>query len=92
MLALKDWVVPRLFGVAYMDKPPLFYWLTAVAYRSGVAEHPQREKPPQQHARRSCDAWEEPRAELVDSDRLEIEAARGKNRRGGKTKCSLAKR
>src|SRR6266542_2408717 len=31
MLALRDWLVPRLFGVPYLEKPPLFYWLAAVA-------------------------------------------------------------
>jgi 4-amino-4-deoxy-L-arabinose transferase-like glycosyltransferase len=33
MLASRDWLVPRLFDVPYLEKPPLFYWLTAVAYR-----------------------------------------------------------
>jgi 4-amino-4-deoxy-L-arabinose transferase-like glycosyltransferase len=33
MLASGDWLVPRLFGVPYLEKPPLFYWLTAAAYR-----------------------------------------------------------
>ena len=27
-----DWLVPRLYGVAYLEKPPLFYWATASAY------------------------------------------------------------
>jgi len=27
-----DWLTPRLYGVAYLEKPPLFYWLTASAY------------------------------------------------------------
>jgi 4-amino-4-deoxy-L-arabinose transferase-like glycosyltransferase len=31
MLASGDWLVPRLFGVPYLEKPPLFYWLTAGA-------------------------------------------------------------
>jgi len=39
MLASGDWLVPRLFGVAYLEKPPLFYWLTAAAYRiAGIDE------------------------------------------------------
>lgn len=25
----KDWVIPHLNGLAYMEKPPLLYWLTA---------------------------------------------------------------
>jgi 4-amino-4-deoxy-L-arabinose transferase-like glycosyltransferase len=31
MLASGDWLVPRLFGVPYLEKPPLYYWLTSVA-------------------------------------------------------------
>jgi 4-amino-4-deoxy-L-arabinose transferase-like glycosyltransferase len=27
-----EWLVPRLYGVAYLEKPPLFYWATASAY------------------------------------------------------------
>ncbi|QEG37267.1 glycosyltransferase [Bythopirellula goksoeyrii] len=27
-----DWLVPRLHGKAYLDKPPLLYWLTASSY------------------------------------------------------------
>ena len=27
-----DWVVPRLFGIPYLEKPPLLYWLTAIAF------------------------------------------------------------
>ncbi|MBI2963413.1 MAG: glycosyltransferase family 39 protein [Deltaproteobacteria bacterium] len=39
MLSAGDWLVPRLFGVAYLEKPPLFYWLTAAACRTfGVDE------------------------------------------------------
>ncbi|MGH7896536.1 MAG: glycosyltransferase family 39 protein [Candidatus Binatia bacterium] len=33
MLESGDWLVPRLFGVPYLEKPPLYYWLTAIAYR-----------------------------------------------------------
>jgi 4-amino-4-deoxy-L-arabinose transferase-like glycosyltransferase len=33
ILASGDWLVPRVFGVPYLEKPPLFYWLTAVACR-----------------------------------------------------------
>ena len=29
MLRLGDWVTPRLDGVPFLDKPPLFYWLEA---------------------------------------------------------------
>jgi 4-amino-4-deoxy-L-arabinose transferase-like glycosyltransferase len=39
MLARGDWVVPRLDGLVYAQKPPLGYWLTALAYRLlGVGE------------------------------------------------------
>ncbi len=32
MWATGDWVVPRLNGVPYLDKPPLFYWMCAGSY------------------------------------------------------------
>ena len=28
-----DWVIPHLNGVAYIEKPPLQYWATALSYR-----------------------------------------------------------
>jgi 4-amino-4-deoxy-L-arabinose transferase-like glycosyltransferase len=31
MLASGDWLVPRLFGIPYLEKPPLFFWLTAAS-------------------------------------------------------------
>ncbi|HEY5263499.1 MAG TPA: glycosyltransferase family 39 protein, partial [Steroidobacteraceae bacterium] len=34
MLAGGDWVIPRLNGLVYLEKPPLQYWITALAYRS----------------------------------------------------------
>ena len=33
MLVTGDWVVPRLNGLVYAEKPPLVYWLTALTYR-----------------------------------------------------------
>jgi 4-amino-4-deoxy-L-arabinose transferase-like glycosyltransferase len=33
MLAHGDWVIPHLNGLAYIEKPPLQYWATAIAYR-----------------------------------------------------------
>lgn len=38
-----DWVTPHLNGVAYLEKPPLQYWATAVAYSLfGIGEMPAR--------------------------------------------------
>jgi len=33
MLASGDFVTPRLNGVAYLEKPPLYYWGTAASLR-----------------------------------------------------------
>ncbi len=33
MLAGGDWVIPHLNGLAYIEKPPLQYWATALSYR-----------------------------------------------------------
>jgi 4-amino-4-deoxy-L-arabinose transferase-like glycosyltransferase len=33
MLSGGDWVVPHLDGLAYIEKPPLQYWATALSYR-----------------------------------------------------------
>jgi 4-amino-4-deoxy-L-arabinose transferase-like glycosyltransferase len=33
MLATGDWVIPHLNGLVYIEKPPLQYWATAVAYQ-----------------------------------------------------------
>lgn len=32
MLALKDWIVPHLNYLPYLEKPPLGYWLTAFSF------------------------------------------------------------
>jgi len=32
MLDSGDWVTPRLDGIAYLEKPPLKYWLIAISY------------------------------------------------------------
>ena len=43
MLAGGDWVIPHLNGLAYVEKPPLQYWATAMAYRLlGVSEFAAR--------------------------------------------------
>jgi 4-amino-4-deoxy-L-arabinose transferase-like glycosyltransferase len=33
MLTRGDWIVPRLQGEPYLDKPPLLYWLVMLSYR-----------------------------------------------------------
>ena len=33
MLDGGDWVIPHLNGLAYLEKPPLQYWLTALAFK-----------------------------------------------------------
>jgi 4-amino-4-deoxy-L-arabinose transferase-like glycosyltransferase len=33
MLSGGDWVIPHLNGLAYIEKPPLQYWATALCYR-----------------------------------------------------------
>ncbi|HTD71979.1 MAG TPA: glycosyltransferase family 39 protein [Steroidobacteraceae bacterium] len=43
MLSGGDWVVPHLNGLAYIEKPPLQYWATAVTYQLfGVNEFSAR--------------------------------------------------
>ena len=33
MIRSGDWIIPHLDGVAYLEKPPLPYWMIAVSYR-----------------------------------------------------------
>lgn len=33
MITSGDWITPRLDGVAYLEKPPLIYWLIAISYK-----------------------------------------------------------
>jgi 4-amino-4-deoxy-L-arabinose transferase-like glycosyltransferase len=43
MLETGDWVIPRLNGETYLNKPPLLYWMTAGVYRVfGVNESAAR--------------------------------------------------
>ena len=34
LLSGGDWVIPHLNGLVYLEKPPLQYWLTALAFRA----------------------------------------------------------
>lgn len=43
MLALKDWLVPHLNFLPYLEKPPLAYWLTALSFQAlGFSEFAAR--------------------------------------------------
>jgi 4-amino-4-deoxy-L-arabinose transferase-like glycosyltransferase len=43
MLSSGDWIIPHLNGLAYIEKPPLQYWATALTYRLfGVSEFSAR--------------------------------------------------
>jgi 4-amino-4-deoxy-L-arabinose transferase-like glycosyltransferase len=43
MLSSGDWVIPHLNGLAYIEKPPLQYWATALSFRLlGVTEFAAR--------------------------------------------------
>src|SRR5512142_804899 len=33
MLLLKDWLIPHLNLLPYLEKPPLVYWLTALSFK-----------------------------------------------------------
>src|SRR5439155_748791 len=33
MLGDGDWVIPHVNGLPYLEKPPLYFWLTALAFR-----------------------------------------------------------
>ena len=46
MLAMRDFIVPHLNYVAYVEKPPLLYWLTALSFRVfGLSEFAARLTP-----------------------------------------------
>ncbi|MGA3006433.1 MAG: glycosyltransferase family 39 protein, partial [Opitutaceae bacterium] len=43
MIVLKDWITPHFNFVRYFEKPPLLYWLNALAYRLfGLSEFSAR--------------------------------------------------
>ncbi len=43
MVLLRDWLTPHFNFIRYFEKPPLLYWLTAVAYRLlGISEFSAR--------------------------------------------------
>jgi len=33
-----DWITPQLWGRAWFEKPPLLYWMTAIAFKTGLGE------------------------------------------------------
>ncbi len=33
MLSRGDWVIPHMNGLPYLEKPPLYFWLTALTFR-----------------------------------------------------------
>ena len=33
-----DWITPRLWGQPWFEKPPLLYWMTGAAFKSGLSE------------------------------------------------------
>ena len=55
MLGDGDWVIPHVNGLPYLEKPPLYFWLTALAFRvAGPSEWATRL--PSGGARGSCSA------------------------------------
>ena len=34
MLSRGDWVIPHVNGLPYLEKPPLYFWLTALTFRA----------------------------------------------------------
>ena len=33
-----DWITPRLWGDPWFEKPPLLYWMTALAFKAGLSD------------------------------------------------------
>ncbi len=38
MATTGDWVTPKLWGKPWFEKPPLIYWMTALAFRAGLGQ------------------------------------------------------
>jgi 4-amino-4-deoxy-L-arabinose transferase-like glycosyltransferase len=39
MMQRHDWVTPTLWGKPWLEKPPLYYWLTVIAYKGAGGVH-----------------------------------------------------
>jgi len=39
MMARHDWVTPTLWGKPWLEKPPLYYWMTELAYKAAGGVH-----------------------------------------------------
>ena len=39
MMQRHDWVTPTLWGKPWLEKPPLYYWMTELAYRAAGGVH-----------------------------------------------------
>ncbi len=36
MVARGDWILPHFDGLPYLEKPPLYFWLTAAGFALGL--------------------------------------------------------
>ena len=39
MMERHDWVTPTLWGKVWLEKPPLYYWMTGIAYKTAGGVH-----------------------------------------------------
>ena len=46
MLASGDWITPHYDAFAYLDKPPVFFWLVASSFKVAGLQSGRREPPP----------------------------------------------
>ena len=45
MVSRGDWLTPRFNGLRYLEKPPLYYWLTSLTYAAfGFSEWGARDR------------------------------------------------